>query len=499
MTVQEARPPARRAPAVVLAATGRSVSHEVLSDRAARLADLLWTVGLRHGDTVALIPGDSVEDLELASAARGSGVVLLPLDPTLSLEEMAYVLNDARARALVVSAYRGDVAVALQGLTPYVEARFVLQGELPGHRPLAVARSAVSRVDASGTPEGTLHYTVVATGRPTSLRVPDAVADADGRRDVEAALGDVAIGPETVLLTGVPLSDPMSAQLVTAVHAHGGTVVRPCTSEAADVLRAMVEHEATLVHASPQQLVGLAKLPQRMWHGQQVRALRRVVLSVPGCPSPVVQALRAAWGPVLRQVYRGAGARVVAAADTDDMVLHPTSVGRVLDGAARVRDAEGMLAQTGVPGEIEVFMPSGGRDHGAAHGSWCTWGRRGYVDDQGRLHVLDIDGSILDADGQRVTPRELEMALVSHPWVADAAVLAWSELGVRSLLVYVQPGPSATAGPALEQELVEYLSEQVGPVPLPRGVHFVPSLPRTATGKLDRRRLLPLGPAGSIV
>jgi long-chain acyl-CoA synthetase len=203
-------------PAVV-SETGEAFGHAVVADRIARLASVLLQPKMAAGDVVALLSESSGASLEVVWAARQAGLVLLPLDPSLSVDEIAFVLNDSGAGVLVTSARYASVARSLEMLTPYLLARFSLDAAIDGHRQLALDRSTASPFRGEPAPAGTLHYTSSVTGRPTAYRVLEADS-----AELGAVLGEQAaaeLGPDSVLVTACPVSDPVSVQLVTAVYA----------------------------------------------------------------------------------------------------------------------------------------------------------------------------------------------------------------------------------------------------------------------------------------
>jgi len=467
-------------PAVV-AESGQVLDHAVVADRVARVASVLCQPGMAPGDVVALVSESSAAALEILWAARRAGLVLLPVDPSLSLDEIAYVINDSRARVLVTGARYAELAASLAPLTPYVEARFALDTATEGHRTLALARSTATPSRDVHPPRGTLHYTASVTGRPTAFAVADATRD-----DLAAVLGDPVaanLGPETVLVTVCPVSDSVSAQLVGAVYAAGGTVVTLQRATPDRLLQAIATHRATIVHLSPGGAIRLAKLPRSLWERAGVGAVQVAVLSAPSCPYDALVALVKGWGPVVRQLFVSPGTGVVAALDSQGVLSRPGSVGRDPRGALVVVDDDGTPVPAGTEGWVHVS-----RD-----GSGTTLRERGYLDPDGYLYLADRD-AFAGAAGGVVVPREIENVLVTHPAVAGAAVIGITDMGVaRGAVAFIEVAdrrrPSSNG--TLEEELLDYLRARIPEAWLPRRITVTSRLPRTASGKLDKRRLAP--------
>jgi acyl-CoA synthetase (AMP-forming)/AMP-acid ligase II len=193
-----------------------------------------------------------------------------------------------------------------------------------------------------------------------------------------------------------------------------------------------------------------------------------------------------AWGPVLRLVYIGPGVGAIAAIEGVDVLLHPGSMGAPLADPAAPRLRIAAEDPTGA-GLIEVEHPTGS-------GTWVSWGDRGWMS-KGRLTVLDQFHAGADARGR--APQLVEAALVAHPSVADAAVVTRRGTSAMISRAYVQPAPGAELR-GLDEVLIAALREQVPEPWVPAQIAIVPLVPRTATGKLDRRRLLAHEPGSDL-
>jgi len=423
-------------------------------------------------DRVALIGALGVDVLGAFLAVRDLGLCPVPLESSFTLEETAFAINDSGARHVVLDRNHLALADQLRPLTPYVEAWTVLD---PATRPLG---AVVARL---GDPCGSLHYSAAATGRPVGYAVPDPVVQAAGRRDLDALLGGRSIDPGDRLLLATSLSDSAAVQLAVAAVEAGALLVLGDGVEAAELLSAFDVHRPTVVHLTPATAVAIVKAYEAGAVTDWVPQL--VLITAPGCPPTVTHGLVQAWGTVVRIVYIGPGVGALAAVDGVDVLLYPGSVGAPLAGAdgPRIRIAAGESGS----GLIEAELPPGS-------GSWMSWGDRGILSN-GRLTVLDQHHAGVLDDRRAAMPGAVEAALVDHPWVADAAVVAASGGRPGGLMTYVQA--TSDADPAgLEQALIESLRERLPVAWIPERIAILPSLPRTGTGKLDRRRLRSLDP-----
>jgi long-chain acyl-CoA synthetase len=124
------------------------------------------------------------------------------------------------------------------------------------------------------------------------------------------------------------------------------------------------------------------------------------------------------------------------------------------------------------------------------HPTWSMLGDVGWIDEEGFLYLTDRKSFMIISGGVNIYPQEIENLLVSHPKVADAAVIGApdEEMGERVVAV-VQPLNMADAGEALADELKVYLRGSLSGVKMPRQIDFREELPRHATGKLYKRLL----------
>ena len=121
---------------------------------------------------------------------------------------------------------------------------------------------------------------------------------------------------------------------------------------------------------------------------------------------------------------------------------------------------------------------------------WRTLGDIGYLDDDGYLHLTDRQAHMIISGGVNIYPQEAENVLTGHPQVVDVAVFGIPdpEMG-QAVKAVVEPVDPSTAGPQLEQELVDYCRARLAAYKCPRSVDFATTLPRDPSGKLYKRLL----------
>ncbi|HSV39131.1 MAG TPA: AMP-binding protein [Nocardioidaceae bacterium] len=451
--------------ALVVADTGTTLSHQELREASARVATALFAQGLRPGDTVAVLAEPGAEHLQVRVAARRIGVFVVALDPALSLEERAFVINDSGARTLFVSERYAADAGSLRPLTPGVELRCSLGGSLPDHVPFGRLLEPAADGQVELATDLSLYYTAGTRARPR------------GVRRIGVAAGLLQVDRRTVLFSPTPWSDPVGAQLFEAVLEAGGTLVTLTEFDAASAQTAMAEHAPTLLHLLPWHLLRLMK------HGTVPALEATLVHSSAPCPGGVKRWALDWLDDRVLELYGGAACDVLTKVDGPEWRERPGTVGRAVQGAIHVCDATGDELPPGavglvyfdqgheVPSVPDVVMPH------PRNRSWFSLGDLGRVDKDGYLSLVD-------------PARELEDLLVVHPKVADAAVIPLDVHLDAGLRAVVQPAEGITGGVALDRELRAYLRGRVSSGLVPRAVDFAATLPRTGTGKLVRRKLV---------
>ena len=246
----------------------------------------------------------------------------------------------------------------------------------------------------------------------------------------------------------------------------------------------------------PTHFIRMLKLPEAVRARYDHASLRVVFHAAALCPVEVKRAMMDWWGPILYEYYAGTEANGLTSIGPQDWHDHPGSVGRAIWGRVRICGEDGEELPPREIGTIHfsdgaAFAYHNDPDKTAQcrnrHG-WTTIGDVGWMDEQGYLYLTDRLSFMIISGGVNIYPQEVEDALVTHPKVADVAIIGAPdpEMGERVVAV-VQPMDWADAGPALAEELSQYLAGRVGRFKQPRQIDFDPELPRHPNGKLLKR------------
>ena len=260
-----------------------------------------------------------------------------------------------------------------------------------------------------------------------------------------------------------------------------------------NVLRQIETHRAGVLLAVPTMLKRIIDLDPSVRDRYDTSSLKMVTSGAAPLPPELATAVIERFGEILYNGYASTEVGAVTLATPADLKAAPGTVGRAAGGVTiKLLDAEGVEVPPGETGRIFVGSPmlfegyTGGGGKEVIDGLMST-GDVGHFDDAKRLFIDGRDDDMILSGGENVFPQEVEEALIAHPAVADAAVFGVPdpEFGQRlAARVILKPGASAT-----EDELKQYVKGQLARFKIPREITFVDELPRTSTGKLQRRKL----------
>ena len=484
-------------PAIIMAASGETVSYAALDARSNQVAQLLRARGIGVGDTVALCMENHPWFFCLTWGFQRAGVHYVCISSRLTAPELAYILEDSAAKLLFGSAYLAPLLDEAALLVPNVpQLRFGVDAEqalaaLPAE-PISDERAGVDMLYSSGT-----------TGRPKGVKIPLPADPAIDQTNVlvQLAMHAYGINAEARYLSPAPLYHAAPLRWSMTVHKIGGTVVVMERFDPEAALAAIEQYQITDGQFVPTHFVRMLKLPDETRAKYNVSSLKCAIHAAAPCPVPIKRAMIDWWGPVLYEYYAGTEGNGSTFISSPEWLAHPGSVGKALSGILRVCDDTGNELPRGTEGQI-FFEPTEGMmpfeyhndpaktaDARNQHG-WSSLGDVGYQDDDGYLYLTDRKSFMIISGGVNIYPQEIENLLVTHPKVADAAVIGApdADMGERVVAV-VQPLDMADAGPALAEELAAYLAPQLSRVKLPRQIDFRAELPRELTGKLYKRHL----------
>ncbi|WP_225205235.1 acyl-CoA synthetase [Novosphingobium huizhouense] len=484
-------------PAVIMA-DGRTVSYRELDEASNRFAQLLRARGLQIGDTVAFSLENRPEYFSLVWGAQRAGLVFVAISCRLAAPEIAYIAQDSGAKLLVSSTYLDKVLDEVAALAPSVPQ--LRLGGVGAHDLEAELAKMPSTPIGDERAGGDMLYSSGTTGKPKGVRVPMPEEPAIGAPTALMMLAAEAFGftPDSVYLSPAPLYHAAPLRWSMSVHRLGGTVVVMDKFDPEHALQLIEQYRVTDSQWVPTHFVRLLKLPEEVRAKYDLSSLKCAIHAAAPCPIPVKHAMIDWWGPILKEYYAGTEGNGFTFISSEEWLQRPGSVGRVLTGVVHICDENGDELPAGQEGQVffeggSTFEyhndPAKTAEATNKHG-WTSLGDIGRVDDEGYLFLTDRKSFMIISGGVNIYPQEIESLLVTHPKVADVAVIGApdADMGERVVAI-VQPANLAEAGPALAAELTEWLNPQLSRVKMPRQIDFREELPREPTGKLFKRLL----------
>jgi long-chain acyl-CoA synthetase len=481
---------------------GRNVTAGELLASANRIVHALRAMGLQPGDAIAVVLANSAPVFELYMACVQAGFYLTPISGSLSAPEIAYIVQDCGAKAIVCSERYADVVrTAADSLQFPAKARFVV-GSAPGFSSYEAWKSDYP----SSTPDkrrtgASMTYSSGTTGRPKGVRRPLIEAPPEPVAHANASflmLFGIQPRAEGVHLVVAPLYHTAVLNFSTN-HLHmGHTVVIMDRFTPEGALERMDRYKVTTSHLVPTHFHRMLALPPEVKSKFKLASLRTMIHSAAPCPVDTKRRMLEWWGPVIYEYYaasEGGG----TTATPQDWLAHPGTVGKAWPiSQIKILDDEGNEKPVGEPGTVYMSMGNHKFEYhkdqqktqNAWRGSFFTVGDVGYLDKDGFLFLCDRKIDMIISGGVNIYPAEIEAALLSHSAVADAAVFGipdddWGE----QVMAVLEVNPGYTAGPALVEQLQSFCKERLAGYKIPKRIEFTEALPRDANGKLHKRKL----------
>lgn len=484
---------------------GRSVTYADLSDAVDRCAGALAALGVEMEQRVLLALDDSPAFAAAFWGAVKLGAVAVPVNTVMRPAEYAFLLADSRARVAVVEAAVAPRILEVRDRCPFLRHVVVVRATGAGARvagaldldeALAAASPRREAAPTSRDDGAYWGYTSGSTGPPK--------AAVHAHRDFPAAAelvgrGVFGIGPDDLVFSASKMyfAFGLGNSLYFPAHAGGASVLVPERLDAERAFDVIATERPTVFFAVATLYARMLAVPdaERRW---DLSSLRYCVSSGEALPPAVFDAWTDRFGLELVDVVGSTEA-------LHDFLANPPgaarrgSAGRVVPGfEARLVDDDGAPVPPGTAGHLLVKGPTCAayywnrldRTRATMLGEWLRTGDVFRQDADGWFYFAGRSDDMLKVGGMWVSPAEVEAALVEHPAVLEAGVTGVEDAGgLTRPVAFVVLRPGRVASPALAGELRELVRARAAGYKAPAAVEFVPELPKTATGKIQRFRL----------
>lgn len=471
---------------------GQETSYRTVAEDACRLAGFFHGKGLRPGDTVALLLGNSDTFVIAYFACQAAGVRVLPLNTRLTPREIDYILNHSEAKLLI---YAHEFREMVEQLVPSLAhvAHYIHVGGpeffrgLEFHR-IIEEKESIPAVPVNGSDIAVIFYTSGTTGKPKGVLLShdNCTAVAGMWREVMDMQAD-----ERVLIVA-PLFHCAAAHvfMLPTLLAGGALVIEKGFSPR-QTMNALQNEAITLFFGVPAMYTLLLNQPDIA--ELRVPHLRLLTYGAAPMPYELIRQVKTLFPDARVQNLYGQTENAPGATTLQDpyALQKVGSVGRPLPGCeVRVVDENGEDARSGQVGEIIIkgphvmtgYLKNPEATAHALRDGWLFSGDLGRVDEEGFLYIVDRKKDMIIRGGENIYPVEVEETLFEIPQVLEAAVIGVPHAvygEVPKAYVVRKEGENLE-----EQEVLAFCRERLAAYKIPADVEFLQALPRNASGKV---------------
>jgi fatty-acyl-CoA synthase len=481
--------------ALVETATDRRFTYRQFDQEANRVANFLEQLGIKVGDRVAIIAPSCVEILFTLFGATKIGAIFVPLNNKLTSAELVPIVQNCEPALLI---YADEFGATVSGLRQEFQFQHTIklsgkigQDELDWVESLAsvpAQRSQPIPVDQNA-PQMLL-YTSGTTGKPKGVILPHRMQFFNG---INFATRDLNGNDRVLVHTPMFYTGGLNVYTTPAILL-GGTVVIMRHWDADEALRLIEKERITAFFAVPTQLLMMADSP--LFEKTDLSPLKWVISGGAPCPLPLIKRL-VARGLRFKQGFGmtevGVNCFCLEVPDAERKIGSIGFPNFAME--ARIVDDDGADVGPNVRGELIMRTPcmcdgywkNPEQTAQAIRDGWFYSGDIAQFDDEGYCYIVDRKKDMFISGGENVYPAEIEKLLVRHPKVSEVAVIGvpnekWGEVGAAAVIL--KSGQTAT-----EEEIIGHCQSQIAKFKIPRSVHFVESLPRTVTQKVQKQEL----------
>ena len=487
-------------PAYTMAASGEVVTFKQLDERSNQIAHAFRDAGLKQGDTIALFAENSPRYFEVCWAAQRAGLYFVCVSSRLTAPEVQYLVTDSGAQILIAGASKGEIAREVQSLTGLTDC-WSIDGEIDGFVRLETHQAAFPITPIPDERAGSdMLYSSGTTGRPKGLRPP---LPENPAIDGDNPLGQIVTllagaNEESVYLSPAPLYHAAPLRWCMRLTCAGASLVIMEKFDAEEFLKWVETFKVTHTQTVPTMFVKMLKLPEDVRNKYDISSLKFCIHAAAPCPIPTKEKMIEWWGPIINEYYAGSEGNGMTWANSEQWMAHKGTVGAPIYGQVHICDESGDEVPVGEEGQIYFSGTNPPNYHNAPEKNkgalnpknpdWSSLGDVGKVDEDGFLYLTDRKAFMIISGGVNIYPQETENILITHPKVADCAVIGVPdpEFG-EAVKAVVQPMPGEAHSPELAEELMAFCLDNLSKLKCPKSIDFDTELPRHPTGKLYKR------------
>ena len=488
----------------------RRITYSQFGERVDRVSNALLDLGLKKGDTVAILHRNCHYYLEVYFATMQVGIVLCPLNYRLSPRELAFILNDNDAKALIAEGNFTDKVTKTLPHVPHIQ-EVIWTGEESieglkgsGYEDLCASVSPSPPSDISLDEEGViqLYYTSGTTGRQKGVMLSH-------RNVYTHALSTIAelhLTDEDVWIHAAPMFHLADAWATWAITWVGATHSVVKEFNARDVLETIQRERVTISNMIPMMLNMLVNYPEA---GKYDLSSLRVILSGGASIAPeVVRKTMETFKCDYIQTYGMTETSPYLTMSIlkdhlkqlpeEEQFKYKAATGRAVMGISlRVvnENGEEVKHDGKEVGEIVVKGDAVTRGYWglpeetekAIRDGWLYTGDLAVIDEEGYVNIVDRKKDMIVTGGENVYSTEVENVLYMHPAILEVAVVGvpdekWGE-AIKAVVVLKE------SHKATEKEIIAFCRENIAHYKAPKSVDFINEIPKTGSGKIYKKGL----------
>ncbi|HEX8175564.1 MAG TPA: long-chain-fatty-acid--CoA ligase [Pyrinomonadaceae bacterium] len=474
-------------------ADGRSFTYPEFKRAVERAARMLTHRGIRKGDVVSLLMPNSAEYIIAYFACFTLGALAGPVNSLLKSQEMAFVVGNSEAKALLASKEFIPAVEEIRAELPHL--KHLIEFDDEAEATLEFADDApLPPVEIGRDDEAIIIYTSGTTGKPKGCLLTHGNLIANARQ-ISEWLG---FTERDRLLTMMPLfhMNAVSVTTMTPLYAGGSSVVSPKFS-ASRFWKIISDYEITSFGSVATMLSMLLETyPEGVPDGLRTEQLRFAMCGSAPVPAEVMKRFEERFNCLVIEGYGLSESTCRSTFNPPDERRRPGSCGMPIGNEMRVVDDDDREVPDGSLGEIVLrgenilkgYFKNPEATGRAFRNGWFHTGDVGYRDSDGFFYIVDRKTDMIIRGGENIYPREIDEVLYQHPSIAAAATIGIPDTlyGEEvAAFVILKEGAEGVTG----EDVISFCRERLADYKCPKVVRFVKDIPKGPTGKLLKREL----------